>query len=271
MKDLPLVGHDGSFPLWEKGAPEPDGVKAVSQPCLFPLVLKSGRPTGAVIVLPGGGYGGLAPHEDKPIAEWLNRGGISAFVLHYRVAPHKHPVPMLDAQRAVRLVRFYAAEWNIKSDHVGILGFSAGGHLASTAATHFDDGQAASDPVDHVSCRPDAAVLCYPVITFGEFRNHGSMVNLIGENPPEALRQSLSNELQVTPQTPPAFLWHTSDDAAVPLENSLLFAAALHRNQVPCELHVFPHGNHGLGLAEADPIVGAWSGLCITWLKGLGF
>jgi len=258
--------------LWAQGAPEPDGIHPNEQPCLFPLTLKSSKPTGAVIVLPGGGYGGLAPHEDRPIAEWLNRAGISAFVLHYRVAPHKHPAPLLDAQRAIRLVRYYAAEWKIEPLHIGILGFSAGGHLASIAVTHFDDGNsAAKDPVDRVSCRPDAGTLCYPVITFGEHRHDGSMVNLIGEKRPDHLRQLLSNELQVTPRTPPCFLWHTADDNAVPVENSLLFSGAMRRNKVPFEFHVFPHGSHGLGLAEADPVVGAWTGLCVKWLKGLSF
>jgi acetyl esterase/lipase len=152
------------------------------------------------------------------------------------------------------------------------MGFSAGGHLASTVGTHFDDGRAdAEDPVDRMSCRPDAMILCYPVITFGEYRHHGSMINLIGENPSDELIKLLSNELHVTPDTPPTFLWHTADDQAVPVQNSLLFAEALRRCGVPFELHIYPHGRHGLGLALGEPSVSSWTELCARWLKNLGF
>lgn len=270
--NIPKLAADGSFPLWRDGAPEPDGVPAQTQPVLFPFLLKSAAPTGAVIVCPGGGYACLAPHEGAPIAEMFNRSGIAGFVLRYRVAPHRHPAPLCDLQRAIRLVRLQARDWKIKPDCIGVLGFSAGGHLASTAATHFDGGNAqAPDPVDRINCRPDAGILCYSVISFGAFGHHGSMVNLIGENPGESLRMSLSNELQVTPETPPCFLWHTANDQGVPVENSLQFAFALSRCKVPCALHVFPAGEHGMGLAENDPVVSAWSGLCVRWLKTLGF
>ena len=272
MQETPVVNSEGAIPLWPAGAPEPDGVSIRAEPILFPFALESAEARGAVVVCPGGGYGGLAPHEGRPIAEMLNRAGFHAFVLRYRVAPHKHPAPLADAQRAIRLVRHHAAAWHVKPAQIGILGFSAGGHLVSTAATHFDAGRPdATDPVERVSCRPDAAILCYPVISFGPFGHHGSMVNLIGENPPEALRQSLTNELQVSAQTPPCFLWHTADDQAVPVENSLVFAEAMGRNKVPFALHVFPHGAHGLGLAEGDPVVGAWPRLCVAWLTSLGF
>jgi len=198
---------------------------------------------------------------------------VAAVVLDYRVSPYRHPIPLGDAQRAIRLVRSRAADWKIDPKRVGILGFSAGGHLAGSAATIFDAGKPdAADPIDRESCRPDAAVLCYAVLTFGEFRHNGSMVNLLGSDNPDAkLRESLSLETRVTRETPPTFLWHTSDDGAVPVENSLLFAAALHKNKVPFELHVFPHGQHGLGLATGVPEVGQWPSLCAAWLKGIGF
>jgi acetyl esterase/lipase len=156
---------------------------------------------------------------------------------------------------------------------VGILGFSAGGHLASTVGTHFGAGDPnAADPIDRQGSRPDAMILCYPVLTFEPpFRHEGSMYNLLGPNPPDDLRLSLSSETQVTAETPPTFLWHTADDAGVPVENSLLMAAALSAQHVPFELHVYPHGAHGLGLAPDDPHVGTWPTLCAQWLKGMGW
>jgi acetyl esterase/lipase len=256
------------FPLWPDQPASPDDVA----PRLTPFLLNGPEPTGAVIVCPGGGYARRAPHEGAPVAEWLNSLGIAAFVLDYRVAPHRHPLPLGDAQRAIRTVRQRAEEWAIRPDRIGILGFSAGGHVAASAGTHFGGGKPqAADPIERQSCRPDALVLCYAVLTFGEFRHEGSMVNLLGEEPPEELRNLLSNELQVTSDTPPTFLWHTGDDAGVPVENSLLFAGALRRNGVPFALHVFPHGRHGLGLATDDPVVGAWPALCGQWLRALGF
>jgi acetyl esterase/lipase len=225
-----------------------------------------------MIVCPGGGYHWLAPHEGEPVARWLNGLGIAAFVLEYRHAPQRHPAPLHDTQRAIRLVRHHAAEWNVAPDRVGILGFSAGGHLATTAGTHHDAGDPhAADPVERLSCRPDLLVLCYPVITFLPGGHSGSMANLLGDDPPEELRRSLSAELHVTPETPPAFLWHTAEDASVPVQDSLLFASALHRAGVPFALHVFPRGRHGLGLAPDDLAVGQWTALCARWLAEQGF
>jgi acetyl esterase/lipase len=262
----------GPIFLWPEGAPGARGSGMEDKPRITPFIPAGDGPLGCVIVCPGGGYAGRAGHEAAPVSKWLNSFGVASFVLDYRVAPYRHPVPLGDAQRSIRLVRARAAEWKIDPKRIGILGFSAGGHLAATAATLFDAGKAdAVDPIDRQSSRPDAAILCYPVISFGEFRHHGSMVNLIGDNPDPDLRRKLSLENSVTPQTPPTFLWHTSDDGGVPVENSLLFAAALHKCKVPFALHVFPHGSHGLGLALNVPEVKEWTALCETWLKGLGF
>ncbi len=262
-----------SRPLWPEGAP--GAIAGQEQPRIEHFVLPPDAGAGrraAVVVCPGGGYAHRAAHEGEPVARWLNGLGVTAFVLHYRVAPYRHPVPLLDAQRAIRYVRHHADEWAIDPNRVGILGFSAGGHLAATVATHFDAGSAQhEDPIERQSCRPNAVVLCYPVISFEEYRHAGSMRNLLGDDPPEALRRALSNHRQVTAETPPAFLWHTAEDAGVPVENSLLFAAALSRCKVPFELHVFPHGRHGLGLASGDPHAGAWTALCATWLRSIGF
>lgn len=242
------------------------------RPYLVPHLIKSDKPLAAVIVLPGGGYRYRADHEGEPIAKWLNDLGLHAFVLHYRVAPHKHPIPLGDAKRAMRIVRSRAAEFGIDPARIGILGFSAGGHLASTAGTHFDAGDSSSpDPIERASSRPDAMVLCYPVISFGEFRHDGSLVHLLGEDAPEELRRELSNELQVTEQTPPTFLWHCADDGAVPVQNSLMFAAALASKGVPYEMHIYESGGHGIGLAYDHPEAHTWSLCCGNWLKKRGF
>ncbi|WP_040950425.1 alpha/beta hydrolase, partial [Gorillibacterium massiliense] len=243
-----------SMYLWPEGAPFAAGSEAVDMPRLteYPVERKAGEQHAAVVVLPGGGYQYLAEHEGEPVARWLNTLGIHAFVLDYRVAPYHHPVPLLDTQRAIRMVRHLAGDRGINAAQIGILGFSAGGHLASTAGTHFDYGHADSeDPIERCSSRPDAMILCYPVISFGEHRHHGSMVNLLGtEEPPEELRELLSNELQVRQDTPPTFLFHTAEDGLVTVENSLLFASALSRKKIPFDLHVYQAGHHGVGLAE---------------------
>ncbi len=258
--------------LWENTIPHDDPQIPQEDPHLIPFLLNGAQPRACVIVCPGGGYSGLAPHEDEPIARWLNSAGVSSFVLHYRVFPYHHPAPLLDAQRAIRLVRSRAQEFGVDPRHIGILGFSAGGHLASSAGTHYDTGRLqAGDPVEKVSCRPDALVLCYPVITFGEFRHDGSRAALLGENLSQEMIDLFSNEKQVTSDTPPTFLFHTANDEAVPVENSLLFAAALSRCKVPFDLHVFADGPHGVGLAEGDPILSPWTGLCEGWLRKIGF
>ncbi|MDF2925927.1 MAG: esterase/lipase-like protein [Paenibacillaceae bacterium] len=258
--------------LWPEGAPYAHGNDKEGLPAITPYLAEGAEgPVPAVVVLPGGGYHTRAPHEGEPIAKWLNTLGISAFVLDYRVAPYKHPVPLNDAQRALRHVRSQAEAWKVDPSRLGILGFSAGGHLASTAGTHYDRGDSASaDPVERFSCRPDFMVLCYPVISLGEFRHDGSRVNLVGEDATEELVRLLSNELQVTEDTPPSFIWHTSDDPAVPVENALMFASALSRNKVQFELHSYMTGRHGLGLAADHPEAQTWPDLCARWLKRLG-
>lgn len=261
-----------SLLLWPNGTPNALGEAAEDQPTLVPYLVEGSEPTAAVIVCPGGGYARRAEHEGGPVALWLNSLGISAFVVHYRVAPYRHPNPLMDAQRAIRTVRSRAQEWNVDPARVGILGFSAGGHLASTAGVHYDAGRPnAEDPVERESCRPDLLVLCYPVISFGPSAHRGSQSNLLGEEADAELIDLMSTELQVTEATPPTFLWHTADDASVPVENSLLFASALSRNKVPFELHVFESGRHGLGLAGEQPGVKAWTDVCATWLHKQGF
>ena len=260
-------------PAHTGAGPGAKGDSDADRPAITPFLLEGKWPHPCVIVCPGGGYGHLAPHEGGPVARWLNGVGIAAFVLEYRVAPYRHPFPLMDVQRAVRLVRARAVEWRVDRGRIGILGFSAGGHLAACASTLFETGDPdAADPIARETTRPDACVLCYPVITFGEHRNDGSMRNLLGPDADDTdTRRTLSLETRVTSYNPPTFLWHTADDPGVPVENSLLFARALGGSGVPFELHVFPHGEHGLGLAEGHPRVSEWTALCAKWLAGIGF
>jgi len=245
--------------LWPSGAPGAIGGEDVDKPSLtFHLADRAKANGTAVVVCPGGGYGNLAmDHEGRQIAAWLNDLGISAFVLKYRLGPrYRHPAPLQDAQRALRMVRSRANEFGIAPDRIGIWGFSAGGHLASTAGTHFDAGQpSASDPVDKAGSRPDFLILAYPVISFTEFEHRGSKARLLGDTPDPKLVENLSNEKQVTPQTPPTFLFHTDADPGVPAENSVLFYLALRRAKVPAELHIYEKGRHGVGLAPGDPVL----------------
>ena len=264
------------IPLWPEGAPGALGDTPGDRPCLTPFLPGAIRPTAAVVVCPGGGYYKRAPHEGGVVAEWLASIGIAGLVLDYRVAPYRHPIPMGDAQRAIRLVRAMADTWGIDPERVGILGFSAGGHCAASAATTFDCGDPdAEDPVDRQGSRPDALIAGYPVITFTEPHGHqGSMENLLGEpveSVDENLRLEISLETRVTAKTPPTFIWHTASDPGVPVEHSLMFAAALSRCGVPFALHVFPSGGHGLGLAEDHPTVRRWTDICHAWLREIGF
>jgi acetyl esterase/lipase len=261
--------------LWADGAPEAQGTQDEDKPTLAPYLVPQGRGTGtAVIVCPGGGYEHLSmDKEGDQIARWLNSIGVTAFVLKYRLGPkYRHPVELGDAQRAIRTVRNRAAEYRVLPDRIGIMGFSAGGHLASTAGTHFDAGNAnASDPIDRLSSRPDFLVLVYAVISLSPpYVHRGSLRALLGDQPDPKLVENLSNELQVTAETPPTFLFHTTTDTAVPAENSALFYLALRKARVPAELHIYERGPHGVGLAQTDEALSSWPGRLADWLRGRG-
>jgi len=267
-----------TFPLWENGAPGALGTTDDDKPTLTMFPARPGTagaaPTTAVIIAPGGSYARLAAnHEGRQVANWFNSLGVTAFVLRYRLGPrYHHPVEMGDAQRAIRLVRAHAQELGIRADRVGFMGFSAGGHLASTVATHFDAGNpSASDPIDRMGSRPDFVVLAYPVITMtAEYGHKLSATNLLGEHPDPKLAKQLSTELQVTHDTPPTFLFSTNADTAVPAENSIAFYLALRKAGVPAEIHVFENGEHGVGLDAGDPALGEWPVLLRNWLRGRG-
>jgi acetyl esterase/lipase len=268
-----------SFPLWPDGAPGALGQQDKDIPTLTPYLPEPAKATGAAIVIcPGGGYGSLASHEGEAYARWLNESGIAGFVLRYRLgsAGYRHPIMLMDAARAVRTVRARAGEWKLDPKRIGIIGSSAGGHLASTLLTHFNAGMAnAADPIDRISSRPDLGILCYPVIAMaGPFAHQGSKRNLLGPDPAQALALDLSNDLQVTSNTPPCFIWSTGEDKTVPVENSLLFAEALRKAGVPFDLHIYQKGPHGLGLGtrEWNPEKRhPWTADCVFWLRVQGF
>jgi acetyl esterase/lipase len=262
--------------LWEGGAPGTPATQPENEPVLFlyrpatDVAMKT-----AVVVCPGGGYRHLAmDHEGRQIAEWFNKLGVTACVLQYRnnSSGHQHPVPMLDGQRAIRTVRSRAAEWGVDPQRIGVMGFSAGGHLASTLATHFDDGRSdASDAVERAGSRPDFLILCYPVISMTQaYMHRGSRENLLGLEPDEALARSLSNETQVTAQTPPTFIFQTDADTAVPAENCVAFYLALRRAGVPAEMHIYQDGKHGVGLARDVPATSTWPDRLRDWLRVRG-
>lgn len=266
------------FPLWPDGAPGALGSGTNDIPTLTPYIADPSIATGAcVVVCPGGGYGGLASHEGPDYALFLNKHGVTAFVLKYRLGSHgyRHPIMLNDAARAVRVVRSRWGEYKLDPRRIGIMGSSAGGHLASTLLTHFDLGNAeAKDPVDRVSSRPDLGMLCYPVITMEAYGHTGSRENLLGKFPSAELIHLLSNEKQVSPGTPPTFLWHTVEDQAVPVRNSLEFASALQRSGVSFDLHIYQQGRHGIGLQAKPPGFEnphPWALDLVYWLKVQGF
>jgi acetyl esterase/lipase len=262
------------MPLWQGATPGAQGTAETDIPTLT-VYRASRRASGtSVVVLPGGGYGALAmDHEGRQVAAFFNSMGVTAFVVKYRLGPkYHHPIEMGDALRAMRIARARADEFGISPTRIGLMGFSAGGHLASTVATHFDSGKPdAPDPIDRVSSRPDFLILGYPVISSDPAIAHaGSFRNLLGESPDPKLLEDLSNDLRVTPQTPPTFLFHTNADTGVPAENSIRFYLALRKAKVPAEMHIFENGPHGVGLAMDDPALSLWPTLLTNWLRGRG-
>jgi acetyl esterase/lipase len=303
-----------AIPLWPDGAPGALGTKSNDIPTLTPYLpdatpqsgttgltrqsnatprqravwntatrgttglKRQSNATGAALVIcPGGAYTHLAPHEGNDYALWLNQHGVTCFVLKYRLGSsgYRHPAEFEDVTRAMRWVRAHADDYRIDPHRIGIMGSSAGGHLASTLMTHFDSGDTNSpDPIERQSSRPDIGILCYPVITMGEFTHKGSHDMLLGTNPPPELVKLLSNELQVTTNTPPCFIWQTFEDKTVPVENSMLFAEALRKNHVPFDLHIYQKGGHGMGLGDRKPPFAhphPWAADCLFWLKQQGW
>ena len=269
-----------TFPLWPGKAPLAVGDSAADKPEL--TVNRPEKPNGtAVVVCPGGGYGFLADdHEGKQVAEFFVKHGVTAFVLKYRIVTKDRPgplmeAPLLDVQRAIRTVRAKAEDYKIDPKRVGVMGFSAGGHLASTATTHFDAGLLKDgDAVDKASCRPDFAVLAYPVITMADGVTHGgSRKNLLGDKPDEKLIELYSNEKQVTKDTPPVFIFHTSADTAVVPENAVRFYLACKAAKVPVEMHIYEKGRHGVGLGSdpkwtgGEKSVATWPDRLTDWMK----
>lgn len=279
LQAVSLLGAENREPktilIWPDGAPGALGNEDLDQPTLTLYPVDSAINTGsAVVICPGGGYAMVAiDHEGHQLARWFNSIGVSAFILRYRLGMrYHHPAPLQDVQQAIRYVRVSADDWGIDPDRIGVMGFSAGGHLASTAGTHFDGGDpVAREPIARTSSRPDFMILVYPVISFTTSYTHqGSKRHLLGEDPDPGLVESLSNELQVTAATPPTFLIHADDDGGVPPENSILFYLALKKAGIPTELHVYRKGGHGFGLASQDAVLNSWSGQLRNWLLGMG-
>jgi acetyl esterase/lipase len=265
------------IPLWPKGAPGALGVRPEDTPTVTPFLPDPAKASGtAIIVCPGGAYKHLAGHEGEGYARWLSDHGVAAFVLKYRLATdgYHHPAMLNDAARALRLVRSRAAEWKVNPARIGIMGSSAGGHLASTLLTHFETAKAdATDPIERESSRPDFGILCYPVITMGAGTHAGSRQALLGDHPPAELAEFLSSEKQLRADTPPCFIWHTVEDPGVSVDNSLAFAAALRAKAVPFELHIYEKGGHGMGLGHNvnDPSrLHPWTDDLLCWLDGRG-
>lgn len=288
---MSLFAQNYKLPLWEKNTPNKNErvvleirdtsdairISEVDEPTIEVFLpskkFKNGE---TVVICPGGGYRILAyDKEGTDIAKWFNSKGISAVVLKYRL-PHSvnniegRLSPFLDAQRALRLTRYHAREWGIDPNKIGIMGFSAGGHLASTLGTHYDEDIFITDKIDSVESRPDFMILMYPVITFNEPNNHsGSRNRLLGESKNLELINYYSNELHITKDTPPTFLVHAEDDSAVPVENSFMFYESLKNEGVPAEMHIFSEGGHGFGLALGKGKLEQWKDLCVSWIKSL--
>jgi acetyl esterase/lipase len=263
------------MPLWTNGAPGALGSSEEDTPTIAAFIPASNPMKTAVVVAPGGGYQHLSMmKEGADVAAWLNAHGVAAFVLRYRLGPKYHSkIELGDAQRAIRTVRANAAQYGIAADHIGMWGFSAGGHMTASAGTMFDAGNAAAtDPIEQQSSRPDFLILSYPVITMLDpYVHKGSRTYLLGDAPTQAAEEAMSPELHVTAQTPPAFLFTTTDDHTVPVLNSVMFYTALVKAGVPAEMHIFQHGAHGSGLAPANPQLQPWTELLIKWMRERGY
>lgn len=260
--------------LWENGTPYYNAEYGQPETTVTPYLVEDANPDkGLVIVCPGGGYSGRAEHEGKPIAEYLNKAGISALVLNYRVAPYQYPAELEDAKRSIRFARFHAKEWNVDPEKIGIIGFSAGGHLALMACEHFDFGKTDGDEIDRVSSRPNAGLLGYPVVSMvSKYTHLGSKNNYLGTNASDAeLAKRMSGECSVPDDCPPFFIWHTTGDTCVDVNNSLMLAQALHEKNISFEMHIFPIGGHGGGLALQVPPTAQWAPLMVNWLKYMKF
>ncbi len=275
-RPAPILQEPTTIPLWDGKAPGAIGDEDIDRPTLtIYMPPNTTGPMTAVIIAPGGGYARLSMNlEGRAPANYFNAMGVAAFVLKYRLGPrYHHPIELGDAQRAIRIVRSRAAEWHIAPDRIGIMGFSAGGHLASTASTMFEaENESAADPIDRTSSRPDFAILCYPVISMTEPWTHqGSKTNLLGEHPAADLARSLSAETRVNPNTPPTFIYQTDTDATVPAENAIAYYLALRKAKVPAEIHVFRNGPHGTGLGMTDPALSEWPRLLMNWMRASGW
>jgi acetyl esterase/lipase len=261
--------------LWPAGAPEAQGVADDDKPTISAYLPASNPTRTAVVIAPGGGYQHLSMvHEGSEVAEWLNAHGVAAFVLKYRLGPkYHHPIELGDAQRAIRTVRARAAEFGVAPDHIGMWGFSAGGHLTASAGTHFDAGNlTTTDVIERASSRPDFLVLAYPVITLEDpYAHKGSRQYLLGPTPAQSDVDAMSDELHVTAETPPTFLFTTTDDHTVPVMNSVMFYEALVKAGIPAEMHIFQHGGHGAGLAPTNPQLSPWTDLLIKWMRERGY
>jgi acetyl esterase/lipase len=275
---LPFAAEPTKVLLWPEGAPGARGTEDKDQPFVDVWSAPKESANGAAfVVCPGGGYGGLAAdHEGIQVAKWFNGLGVSAFVLHYRLGTngYHYPTQLIDVQRAIRHVRANATQYGIDPARIGIIGFSAGGHLTSMAETLFDEKPAGTtnDAVDQVSARPDVAAPIYPVISMiDDFAHKGSRKNLLGPGDSDELARQVSTNLRVTSKTPPTFLFQTDEDTVVPAENAVSFYLACRKNGVPAEMHIYKPGPHGVGLQLGDPVLGTWSGHLRDWLRNQGF
>jgi len=271
---LPPMTPAAFIKLWTR-APGAVGDSIIDQPSITVYLPPKAKATGAMaVVFPGGGYSHLATEkEGNMTARWLNDLGVAAGVVQYRLGMrYHHPSMLQDAQRAVRTARLHAAEWGVDTARIGVVGFSAGGHIASSVGTHFDAGTPSSvDPVERMSARPSFMVLVYPVITMDStFTHRGSLQNLLGDHPDPALVRLMSSEKQVTATTPPTFLVGTTDDRTVPIENSLAMYKALRDAKVPVEMHIFETGAHGFGMGTGNPVLSTWAEICARWMRARG-